>query len=70
MNKLAFIVFFLIVSGQQIFSQENIGTLVIKDTVKSAEINPLAPAKAAFYSTILPGAGQAYNKKYWKIPIV
>ena len=33
-------------------------------------INPLAPAKAAFYSAILPGLGQAYNKKYWKIPIV
>ena len=32
--------------------------------------NPLAPAKAAFYSGVLPGLGQAYNKKYWKIPIV
>jgi hypothetical protein len=33
-------------------------------------INPLAPSKAAFYSAVLPGLGQAYNKKYWKIPIV
>lgn len=33
-------------------------------------INPNAPAKAAFYSAVLPGLGQAYNKKYWKIPIV
>ncbi|MFD1095504.1 DUF5683 domain-containing protein [Salegentibacter chungangensis] len=31
--------------------------------------NPLAPAKAAFYSAILPGLGQAYNGRYWKIPI-
>lgn len=44
--------------------------LISKDTVKSQEINPLAPAKAAFYSAILPGLGQAYNKKYWKIPLV
>lgn len=44
--------------------------LIAKDSVKIEEINPLAPAKAAFYSAILPGLGQAYNKKYWKIPIV
>lgn len=29
-----------------------------------------APAKAAFYSAILPGLGQAYNGSYWKIPLV
>ncbi len=36
----------------------------------SKPINPLSPARAAFYSAILPGLGQAYNKKYWKIPLV
>lgn len=54
-----------------VFSQVNSETILVsKDTLKSQEINPLAPAKAAFYSAILPGLGQAYNKKYWKIPIV
>tara|TARA_R110002012_G_scaffold319389_2_gene539712 strand:- start:101867 stop:102469 length:603 start_codon:yes stop_codon:yes gene_type:complete len=40
------------------------------NNIVSDPIDPLAPARAAFYSAILPGLGQAYNKKYWKIPIV
>ena len=45
--------------------------VVIDSIIEIKEpINPLSPAKAAFYSAILPGLGQAYNKKYWKIPLV
>ncbi len=28
------------------------------------------PHKASMYSAVLPGLGQAYNGKYWKIPII
>jgi hypothetical protein len=43
-----------------------------KDTIYTSpnEFDMLSPARAAFYSAILPGLGQAYNKKYWKIPLV
>jgi len=27
------------------------------------------PGKAALYSIVIPGAGQIYNKQYWKVPI-
>ena len=40
------------------------------NSLEARTIDPLAPSRAAFYSAILPGLGQAYNKKYWKIPIV
>ncbi|GAA4280925.1 DUF5683 domain-containing protein [Gaetbulibacter aestuarii] len=45
---------------------------VLVDSVQLARktIDPLSPSKAAFYSAVLPGLGQAYNKKYWKIPLV
>lgn len=46
----------------------------IKDSVSfkktKKEFNPLAPSKAAFYSAVLPGMGQVYNKRYWKVPLV
>lgn len=54
--------------------QQEVKPLTVKpsDTtkLKAVTINPLAPSKAAFYSAVLPGLGQAYNKKYWKIPLV
>lgn len=73
MNKIIPIgLLFLILGNTAVFAQskKEDAALVAKDTLKSDDIDPLTPAKAAFYSAILPGLGQAYNKKYWKIPLV
>lgn len=49
--------------------------VVVADIEKSnapgkSRVLKLNPTKAGLYSAVLPGLGQFYNKKYWKIPIV
>lgn len=78
-NKQLYIICILIFFGLNTFAQNekandstlvNTDFLAISDTIQRKPINILAPSKAAFFSAVLPGLGQAYNKKYWKIPIV
>ncbi|MFA9189463.1 DUF5683 domain-containing protein [Flavobacterium sp. FBOR7N2.3] len=72
MNKIISIALFLfILSTTVVLAQKKAeAEVAAKDTLKSIDIDPLTPAKAAFYSAVIPGLGQAYNKKYWKIPLV
>jgi len=59
---------FLFVDAQ---NNEKKSEIKVKKLITSnIKTDPLRPAKSAFYSAVLPGLGQAYNRKYWKIPIV
>lgn len=52
------------------YAQQKDSIQTKKITIESNYYNPLTPSKAAFYSAIVPGLGQIYNKRYWKAPIV
>jgi hypothetical protein len=45
-----------------------------QDTISNREVDTLrishSPSKAALMSAILPGLGQVYNKKVWKVPVL
>jgi len=48
-------------------------TIIAKDTVPTKDTITKKihdPAKATRRSAIIPGWGQAYNRQYWKIPVV
>lgn len=44
----------------------------LKETKPKLQTKPVyhSPKKSALMSTIIPGLGQVYNKKYWKVPII
>ncbi|WP_267740720.1 DUF5683 domain-containing protein [Myroides injenensis] len=72
-SKLLIIVFFFGALGQTCFAQEKEDEKKSESTKVESDykpLDPLAPARAAFYTSIVPGLGQIYNKKYWKLPLV
>jgi len=64
-NRLVFLLLFTFCWGT-ITAQK----ITAEDIQKNENEDPLRPAKAAFYSAVLPGLGQVYNKRYWKLPLV
>jgi len=51
------------------FGIDTPGTIVDTFRIQTQAVGH-SPRKAALFSAILPGLGQAYNKKYWKIPVI
>jgi hypothetical protein len=67
-----FLILFAFLHSIHLFSQDTTKTSV-KEISRSTEKKKIAghsPKKAMIFSAVIPGLGQAYNRKYWKIPIV
>jgi hypothetical protein len=75
-NRIYFIIFLLFLGSA--YAQE---TTTTKDEVKQERklereqrrleraLDPLSPSRASFLSAAVPGLGQFYNRKYWKVPL-
>lgn len=64
---------FFFLFALQLFAQQDSLAISTREVIEETDYrayDPLSPARAAFYSAVLPGLGQAYNGKYWKIPVV
>ena len=65
---LAIIILFLTISNR--ISAQTRDTIIVKMANDTVSGKNHSPARAWIFSAIIPGGGQIYNKKYWKVPLL
>lgn len=72
-SRKSILLIFFFLFALQLFAQQDSLAISAREVIEEPAYqpyDPLSPARAAFYSAVLPGLGQAYNGKYWKVPVV
>ncbi|HOY38777.1 MAG TPA: DUF5683 domain-containing protein [Bacteroidales bacterium] len=70
MRIIVYIIAFIITSSVCLGQQSNTESEKAPVRKETGDSVYKSPRKATIYSAVLPGLGQVYNRKIWKVPIV
>jgi hypothetical protein len=70
MKKLLLLVVIVLCPFADSIAKKNVPAIAKTDSSKKKAVQKFNPRTATLRSAIIPGWGQIYNKKYWKLPLV
>ncbi len=69
-SRLFFFLFFISTSVLAYSATDSTELITIEAADTASTLSKHSPPLATVMSAIIPGAGQVYNHKYWKVPII